>query len=74
MGPTREQYEAERKFFIEYWNLRKKYYSAENEPESWWSHLVEDIGAMEEKYTGKYQRDLLLALAADIEHRAREEK
>ena len=74
MKPTKEQYEAERKFFIDYWDLRKRYYSAENEPESFWENLVRETDEMSRKYPGKYQRDLLIALIADIENRAREKK
>lgn len=72
MGPTKEQFETERKFFIDYWNLRKKYYNAENEPETFWKNLVRETDEMNKKYPGKYHCDLLVALVADIETRAKD--
>ena len=71
MGPTREQYANERRFFIDYWNLRKKYYDAVNEPDSFWENLVRDVRETEKKYPGRYYQDLLIALVADIETRAK---
>ena len=71
MGPTKEQFERERRFFIAYWELRKKFYSAENESDSFWDNLIWEVQKLGSMHPGKFQEDLLLALVSDIEARSR---
>jgi len=72
MGPTREQYESEREFFHDYWELRKKFYNAKDEPDLFWERLKLATDAMCEKYHNRFAQDLLVAHIADVERRSKD--
>ena len=67
-----EELPGEKRFFADYFNFRKDHYHGKGESDEWWEEFVNSVNEMEKKYNSQFQRDLLVALVADIERRARE--
>ena len=60
-------------YFGEIWTLFKKYYHVQKE-DSYWEKLIEDAGAINQKYQCELCKDLILAVVNELERKEKAQR
>lgn len=67
---TNAEIKTEFAYFGEVWTLFKKYYDVQQE-DSYWEKLIEEAGAINQKYQCELCKDLLLAVVNELERKGK---
>ena len=71
---TAKEIPEEQKFFTEFWNLRKKYYTPEDN-DDYWSSMVNEFTELRDKYDKiSISYKMILIVMDDLEMRYKENK
>lgn len=70
---TNEEMKTEFAYFGEIWKLFKKYYYVRQEY-SYWERLIEDAGAINQKYQCELCKDLILAVVNELERKEKSQR
>lgn len=70
---TNEEMKTEFAYFGEVWTLFKKYYHVQQE-DSYWEKLIEEAGAINQKYQCELCKDLILAVVNELERKEKAQR